>query len=420
MFGWEFPPYNKGGLGTACYGLSKGLSKEGIDISFVLPRKLDLNSDYIKFVFGEGGKSNYIINSLLEPYMAPKNFDEKRFGEDGGNENDKEDRDNSQNKGIYGKDLFSEVERYASIAGDIAEKESFDIIHAHDWMTFKAGIAAKKRTNKPLVVHIHATEFDRTGGNGNNSIVYEIEKEGFQSADLIIAVSNFTKKMVVDKYNIDPLKIRVVHNSVEFENYTLEKAHSLSDCNKLILFLGRITLQKGPDYFIEAAKKVLDYYPNVYFIIAGSGDMDRDIIKRVIEMGISDKVLFAGFLRGSDVHKAFQMCDLYVMPSVSEPFGISPLESLMNKTPVLISKQSGVSEVLKNCLKADFWDIDELTNKMVSVLRYNELKKCLTENGHNEVKTMDWRNSAKKCVDVYNELFNLKSPNLINPSKGVN
>lgn len=412
MFGWEFPPCHSGGLGTACYGLTKWLSKQGVDISFVLPKKLNVNSDYVKFVFGnelnysdKNFVNNYVINSFLEPYMSSQSFYETKESWEERVRNDRNFVEESSENDTYGKDLFSEVERYASIAEEIANQESFDLVHAHDWMTFKAGISIKNKTKKPLIVHIHATEFDRTGGNGNNEYVYQIEKEGMESADIVIANSEFTKRTIIEKYGINPLKVKVVHNSVEFENYDLKKVHALSEKNKMVLSLGRITLQKGVDYFVEAAKKVLEHYPNVYFVVAGSGDMDKFIIRRAAELGIANRVLFTGFLRGEDVNKAYQMCDLYVMPSVSEPFGISPLESLMNNTPVLISKQSGVSEVLKNCLKVDFWDVDEMANKIISVLKYDELQKCLKENGYEEVKNMSWSTPAKKCIELYGELL---------------
>lgn len=393
MFGWEFPPYNVGGLGTACQGLTKALSSKGVEIIFVLPRKVDLNVSYLKLVYGdsENSKRIYLVNSLLKAYHSSSSYKDAFCLHD--------------KKAIsYGEDLFSEVERYGEVAGEIARNEFFDVIHAHDWLTFKAGIAAKNATGKKLVVHVHATEFDRTGGNGVNQYVYDIEKQGMEVADLIIAVSNFTKNKIVDHYGIPPEKIRVVHNAVEFENYTLEKAHKLKENNKIVLYLGRLTLQKGPDYFIYAAKKIIEKVPNTIFIIAGTGDMERFLIRKVAEMGISDRVLFTGFLRGDDIRKAYQMADVYVMPSVSEPFGITPLESIANGTPVIISKQSGVSEVLNHCLKVDFWDIDQISNKVISLLKYPELHTTIKENAVKEVQKITWDNPASKCLDAYKEV----------------
>jgi glycosyltransferase involved in cell wall biosynthesis len=226
-----------------------------------------------------------------------------------------------------------------------------------------------------------------------------------EEADQIIAVSNFTKRTIINKYGINPNKIKVVHNAVEFENYTLHEMHTLKKTKKIVLFMGRITLQKGPDYFVYAAKKVSEYYPNVVFVVSGSGDMEKAIIRKVADMGMADKFIFTGFLRGKDIYEAYHMADLYVMPSVSEPFGITPLEALKAQTPVLISNQSGVSEVLNHCLKADFWDVDDIANKIVSVLKYNELYRSLKENGSKEIKNINWNESARRCVDIYNDLL---------------
>jgi len=306
----------------------------------------------------------------------------------------------TKTKSMYGGNLFSEVKRYAQKAQQIAEEQEHDIIHAHDWMTYQAGYAAKKISGKPLVLHIHATEFDRTGGNGLHPFVHQIEREGFENADKIIAVSRFTKRKLVEKYNVNPDKIEVVHNAVELTPQPVRKERT-----KNVLFLGRVTLQKGPDYFISAAKRVLELRKDVTFIMAGSGDMQRSQIEKAAELGIGDKILFTGFLRGKDVDKAYQMADLYVMPSVSEPFGITPLESLNNNVPVLISKQSGVSEVLHHCLKVDFWDIDEMASKIISVLDNDILWKSLRKNGAKEVSKFSWNEPASKCVNVYDNLM---------------
>lgn len=396
MFGWEFPPWNQGGLGTACYGLTKGLSHHGAEVIFVLPRAPpEANGGHVKLVSASSIKGIRFktINSPLVGYMTSEEYQQKV----------KEGlltKKESSGGDLYGKDLFEEVERFALKARLIAESEEFDVIHAHDWLTYKAGVIAKQATGKPLVVHMHATEFDRTGGNGVNQYVYDIEKKGMQEADAVICVSNFTRQMVVDRYGIDPGKLYVVHNAVEFTNFK-EPKRQLSELDKVVLFLGRITLQKGPDYFIETARKVIDYEPKAKFVVAGNGDMLPRMIHRAAELGIGDKVLFAGFLKGEDIDRAYKMASLYVMPSVSEPFGITPLEAMRNGTPVLISKQSGVSEVISNCLKTDFWDIDEMANKIVSVLRYKPLHESLSEDGSREVKKFNWDIPAKKCLDVY-------------------
>lgn len=393
MFGWEFPPYNSGGLGIACYGLTKALTSTGAEVIFVLPKKVDIKDNQFKILYGDETitrSKHYIVNSVLKPYVTSESY--VREIEQG------------IPKGMYGNTLLEEVIRYGELARDIATQEDFDVIHAHDWLSMKAGIAAKEVSGKPLIVHIHATEFDRTGGN-NNQMVYDIEREGMHAADKIITVSQFTKNKVVEHYGVPESKVCVVHNGTELEPSEYEAVYHLKKNNKIVLFVGRITIQKGPDYFIDAAKRVLEKDPNVRFIFAGSGDMQRAMIEKSAQLGISDKVLFAGFLRGKELANAFKMADVFVMPSVSEPFGLVPLEAMNHGTPVIISKQSGVSEVLTHCLKMDFWDIDEMANKILATLKYSALHKTLQENGQKEVKTITWENPAQRCIGLYNTLL---------------
>jgi glycogen synthase len=402
MFGWEFPPFNSGGLGTACYGLTKGLSQKGVDVTFVIPKAPgNPKADHVNLLVADNLEKIKLkhIDSPLVAYITSKQYREIM-------------RDALINQGknesnaLYGKNLFDEVYRYAQKARLIAENEDFDVIHAHDWLTFQAGMEAKKVSGKPLIVHVHATEFDRTGGNGLHQYVYEIEKQGMHAADLVLAVSQFTKNKIVEHYGVPPEKVRVVHNAVEFtnfnDNYSLK---GIGKDNKVVLFLGRITLQKGPDYFLYAAKKVLEKNPNARFIMAGSGDMEPFIINKAAEMGIADKFLFAGFLRGEDIDRAYSLADVYVMPSVSEPFGITPLEAMRNGTPVIISKQSGVSEVISHCLKVDFWDVNDIANKILAVLNYKELHGCMMENGSTEVKRFSWEHPAAKCLEAYKHVL---------------
>ncbi|MDA3836696.1 MAG: glycosyltransferase family 4 protein [Nanoarchaeota archaeon] len=402
MFGWEFPPFNSGGLGTACEGLTKALAKQNAEITFVMPKRVDLSLDFMKLSFADDHTASnkimreYYFNSPLQAYSNEETYEICI---------NTENQTEEKKKTIYGKDIYEEVLRYASVGEQIAGREDFDIIHAHDWLTFKAALAAKKASGKFMVAQIHATEFDRTGNGSVNQRVYEIEKEGLQGADLVITVSNFTKQKVMKHYGIPEEKIRVVHNANDFSEYTIRQLNDLKKNKKVVLFLGRITLQKGPDYFVQAAKKTLEHYPNAIFVVAGSGDMENQMIRQVASLGLADKFIFAGFLRGDDTKRAYQMADLYVMPSVSEPFGLTPLESMINGTPTLISNQSGVSEVVDNCLKTDFWDVDDMTNKIVSVLRYNELYKCLQTNGTEEVKKLTWDKPARRCVDIYEELL---------------
>jgi glycosyltransferase involved in cell wall biosynthesis len=385
MFGWEFPPYSSGGLGTACYGLTRSLAKKGTKITFVLPYYpgemdfLDIISTNITFKR---------VSSPLRPYLSSARYAILRGA--------------GSTPAMYGESLFDEVYRYGEEAKKIAAETEFDVIHCHDWMTFMAGIFSKQLKHKPLVVHVHSTEFDRTGGNSVNQYVYDIERYGMEQADLVIAVSNFTKRIIMQHYGIPEWKIKVVHNAVDPKTHSGEHVPKRE---KLVLFLGRITLQKGPDYFLYAAKKVLEHDPDVKFIIAGKGDMERFIIEKSAELGISRNVLFAGFLSGKDIERAYRMADLYVMPSVSEPFGITALEAIQLGTPVLISKQSGVSEVIKHALKADFWDVNDLANKILAVLRYRSLHHVLQEHSSQEIAKFSWDTPAQKCIDIYNQLL---------------
>lgn len=391
MFGWELPPFNSGGLGVACYGLAKALADKDVEITFVLPRRIAVTCDFMHIIFA----------SDLKPF--PKQWDQQiTYTYPALYKTILPDTQNS----IYAS-LLEEVLYYGSVAELIASNESFDIIHAHDWLSFPAAMMAKKISGKPLVSHIHATEFDRTGNTYGNHVIYDIEKAGMQSADSIVAVSNFTKDILLNKYEIAPTKITVVHNGVEKTTTPIEEEIlALKKENKIILFVGRLTLQKGPDYFLQMAKKVLAYDPHVIFVMVGSGDMKEQLIRETVRLGISDNIIFTGFLRDAQLKQLYASADLFVMPSVSEPFGITGLESAMNGTPVLVSKQSGVSEVLTHALQVDFWDIDEMTNKILAVIGYAALKRTLKKNVVREVQKQTWDNSAEKIRNVYQSLVN--------------
>jgi glycosyltransferase involved in cell wall biosynthesis len=406
MFGWEFPPFKSGGLGTACYDLTKGLSNQGIDVTFVMPVAPEgADAEFVNLVGANNFAKNLKlrkIGSILSPYQSFSSYAEalKHLSSTA--------RTGAGSSDVYGYNLYQEVYRYSVAAGEIAEEDDFDVIHVHDWMTYQAGMTAKEISGKPLVAHIHATEFDRTGGNPNQ-IISNMEQKGLQEADIVIANSNFTKNNVIKHYNINPDKIEVVHWGIDPENpyYGLNQKSPFND-EKIVLFLGRITIQKGPDYFVEAANRVLKYLPNTKFVVAGSGDMFERMINRADELNILDRFLFTGFLKGADVHKAFQMADLYVMPSVSEPFGLVALESLKNGTPIMISKQSGVSEVVNHALKVDFWDIDEMTNKIVNVLKYPELHSELKDNSFREVQGFNLDEPAQKTRHIYEKAISIK------------
>lgn len=427
MFGWEFPPHISGGLGTACYGLAKGLSSmKDTHITFVVPKVYggedgqfidligasDIPAAKKRIRLGKIGQLvDYLeIKSGLIPYRQPEENTAKKslagcaFAVDCVDELIKSDRDGKLPfSGQYGNDLFAEIARYAIVADVIAQNQQFDVIHAHDWLTFPAGIVAKKRTGKPLVVHVHATDYDRSGGSVNPD-VYNIEKRGMMAADRVVTVSNLTRMAVIDKYGIQPDKVVTVYNAVEpcrgFGRTSL--ARGIDD--KIVTFLGRITTQKGPWCFVDAASLLLQKMNNVHFVMAGCGDLMEEMICRVAKLKISDKFHFAGFLKGDDVYRLFQMSDVYVMPSVSEPFGISPLEAMQSGVPVVISRQSGVSEILDYAIKVDFWDVDSIADAIYGILKYPALSRMLARGGKMESGNLRWLDSAKKLNKIYHEL----------------
>ena len=415
MFGWEFPPHISGGLGTACYGLTKGLSLNGVEVTFVMPKASgDEDQAYTKIInasdvevdprhaefYTRQTEASFIqVNSQLVPYVGLDDYYNVVNQIDSGLIPSGGTKRKYIFSGGYGKNLMEEVNRYAEIAGEIARNEEFDIIHAHDWLTYRAGIAAKRVSGKPLVVHIHATEYDRSGENNRNDIVYNMEREGMSAADSVCAVSDLTRNIVIEKYGIDANKVYTLHNAVVPSDKKVTRDKFVKE--KIVTFLGRVTFQKGPDYFVETAKLVLDKDPNVRFVLAGDGDMMQHIITRVAELGISDRFHFTGFLRGDDIDKMFGMSDVYVMPSISEPFGISPLEAMRAKVPVVISKQSGVAEVLQHAIKVDFWDINATADAIYGLLHYPALSNLFSVKGAEEVNNLKWENVAKKLKVIY-------------------
>jgi len=420
MLGWEFPPFISGGLGTACYGLTKAMDQLGMEVTFVLPRMVESGyATHVKllspgswtsatsFMFSELKNVRFhAINSALEPYSTPDAY--RRRIEETLRQKQKMHGGTisaaSQHIGgdDYSRDMYTEVHRYAAVAVELAKDEQFDIVHAHDWMTYPAGIAVAAISEKPLIVHVHSTEFDRSGEHVNQ-MIYDIERQGMERADKVIAVSHYTRSTIISRYGISGEKVEVVYNGVERNgNWSLAET-GINTNEKIVLFLGRITMQKGPEYFLQAAKKVLEMMDDVKFVMVGSGDMMHRSIEMAAELGIGHKVLFTGFLRGEDVQKIYKMADLYVMPSVSEPFGIAPLEALNHDVPVIISKQSGVSEVLMHALKVDFWDTAEIANKIIAVLKYPPLQETLANHGNFEVRKLRWKDAAAKCVRIYEE-----------------
>ena len=422
MFGWEFPPHIAGGLGTACFGLTKGLAKHDVDILFVMPSASGdedqsavsiINASEVPVMESWLDAKEFLnkvefmkVTSQMVPYIDPREYTEVARREiTKGEYEEFKVRYGSCFKfsGKYGKNLMEEVSKYAMVAASIAAKNEFDVIHAHDWLTYAAGIAAKRISGKPLVIHVHATEYDRTGENVNTQ-VYAIERMGMLAADKVITVSNLTRNIVINKYKIDPAKVVTLHNAVDFNEFKhVEAKRGVKE--KIVTFLGRITFQKGPEYFIEAANKVLKRCDNVRFVMAGNGDLMNRSIRRVAKLGIADKFHFTGFLRGDDVKRMFAYSDVYVMPSVSEPFGISPLEAMKSNVPVIISKQSGVAEVLKYAIKTDFWDIDAMADAIYGLLKYPALPEFSASKGMDEVNSLKWENAALKLKGIYSEVI---------------
>ena len=424
MFGWEFPPHIAGGLGTACYGIVKGLAENGVQTIFVMPSASGdedgsvatiINASDVPVVSTSSSVDEFVnmvkfmkVGTNMIPYVDPEQFyemveAEKRLREES---TDKHIGEKFRFSGKYGSNLMEEVARYAMVGGTIAmeHKDEFDLIHAHDWLTYLAGIAAKELTGKPLVVHVHATSFDRGTEDMIDSRVFDIEKRGMEAADRVIAVSDLTRNIVINKYGISPDKVVTVHNAVDFsgrENLNVERG--LKD--KVVTFLGRITFQKGPEYFIEAAAKVLKRTEHVHFVMAGSGDMMNRSIRHAARLGISDRFHFTGFLRGTDVQKMFALSDVYIMPSVSEPFGISPLEAMRSNVPSIISNQSGAAEVLKYAFKVDFWDVDAMADDIYALLNYPALADFAAKEGYDEVNRLKWNHAAAKMKKVYESVI---------------
>ena len=423
MFGWEFPPHISGGLGTASYGLTKGMATlDDLEVIFVVPkawgdedqsivRLVGANKVPVAFkqVYYKGFRrtlETIEVSSRIVPYTDPEDFWKMTRTEVTGHNlmvqtNDSGTVDFS---GRYDCSLMEEISKYAVVASVIAEENDFDIIHAHDWLAYPAGIAAMEVSGKPLVIHVHATDFDRSGGSVNPD-VYRIEKNGMDAASKIITVSNLTRDIVINKYNIDPAKVETVYNAVE--PVEINSVHFIRKGfdEKVVTFLGRITMQKGPEYFIEAAYKVLQKMDNVRFVMAGSGDMMEKMMRRAAALKITDRFHFTGFLKGTDVFTMLDMSDVYIMPSVSEPFGISPLEAMQSNVPVIISKQSGVAEILTHAVKTDFWDIDAMADAIYAILNYYPLADTIIKNGKEEVIKLKWDNSAKHVRDIYKSVL---------------
>ncbi|MBP7954606.1 MAG: glycosyltransferase [Parabacteroides sp.] len=415
MFGWEFPPHILGGLGTASYGLTRGMALQpDMDITFVIPKPWgDEDQSFLKIVGAcntpivwRDVDYNYVKNRLGEK-MSPEEYYKLRdtiyadFSYRGVN-----DLGCIEFSGRYPDNLLEEINNYSIVAGVIARAESFDVIHAHDWLTYPAGIHAKQISGKPMVIHVHATDYDRSRGNVNPE-VYAIEKNGMDFADHIITVSNLTRNTVIEKYHQDPSKVTTVHNAVEplsQDIVSIQDKRGVKD--KVVTFLGRITMQKGPEYFVEAAAKVLEKADNVRFVMAGSGDMMDQMIRLAASRNISDRFHFTGFMKGKQVYEVLKSSDVYVMPSVSEPFGISPLEAMQCGVPSIISKQSGCAEILDYAVKVDYWDIEAMADAIYGIITYPAMYQFLKEEGKREVDNIKWEYAGQKVRRIYDQVMN--------------
>lgn len=413
MFGWEFPPHILGGLGTASYGLTKGMAMQpDMDITFVLPKPWgDEDHSFLKII---GACNTPVVwrdvtwnhvNSRLSQFMIPQEYFELRnhiYADF--NYITTNDLGCIEFSGRYPDNLLQEINNYSIVAGVIARTYNFDIIHSHDWLTYPAGMHAKNILGKPLVLHVHATDFDRSRGNVNPT-VYQIEKDGMDHADHIICVSNLTRQTVIDKYHQNPNKVTTVHNAVaplSADILALKPEKHIK--GKVVTFLGRITMQKGPEYFVEAAARVLEKTKDIHFVMAGSGDMMERMIYLAAEKGLSDRFHFTGFLKGKQVYEMLKRSNVYIMPSVSEPFGISPLEAMQCGIPTIISKQSGCAEILDKAIKVDYWDIDAIADAVYGICKYPSLAEYLSVEGRNEVSNIKWEFAGQKVRDIYNNL----------------
>ncbi|MBI1369178.1 MAG: glycosyltransferase [Planctomycetes bacterium] len=461
MLGWEFPPFISGGLGTACYGLTRAMSRQNIEVVFVLPKPVPASasaSGHVKLVspasplknIGHDGDDDdesiseaerlrraveragvefrAIPSPIASPYpAAPPSPGARRKRVRFGRIEYIEELDHGAYSprakaaiariaaalpepthhhrppagNDYAGNVVDEAQRYAHLALRLARAEHFDVIHAHDWMTYPAALAVAGASGRPLVVHVHSTEFDRSGEHVNQQI-YDIERRGMHGAISVVCVSYLTRNICIHRYGVPASKVHVVYNGIE-SDAALPPRTGIRKADRIVLFLGRITMQKGPEYFVAAAKKVLDKIDNVKFVMAGSGDMAQQVIAMAAEMDIGHKVLFTGFLRGADVEKVFRMADVYVMPSVSEPFGIAPLEAIRHDVPVIISRNSGVAEVIQHALKVDFWDVDDMADKIIAVLRHPPLSQTMREHADIEARQLTWDGAAHKCMQIYQQ-----------------
>lgn len=400
MLGWEFPPYFAGGVGVVCEALSRALAARGEEITFIMPSgPATASAEHLRLlvVSQHGPRARLVrVPALLEAYQTRGEY-ARSYGSKGSLI--------GAHGGLYGPDLIAEVRRFGSEVAQVVEDLDleFDVIHAHDWTTFPAGLELKSRTGKPLVVHVHITEFDKTGGQHADPEIYAIEQQGMLGADTVITVSHLLKERCIWQYHADAERVRVVHNGVERTRAGL-RPRPLIKSGKVVLFLGRVTLQKGPDYFVEAARRVLDVDPNVTFVLAGAGDMTLRLVERSAELGIGSRMLFTGFVDREEAARLFATADVFVMPSVSEPFGLVALEAMDRGVPVILSRQSGANEVIRHALKVDFWDVNDMADKILAALAYPTLHGEISKHADRELAGLSWASAAEQVQQVYREV----------------
>ena len=404
MLGWEYPPFYTGGTGTVCKELCEALGHKDVEITYVMPHGPEdlpekLKTDKFKLIITNRKYKNIRYEKTNTDFIAYMDSVSLK------NSSNQEISTEHPKEPIYGKNLAQEVNKFTKAMVELTAEEEFDLIHAQDWVTFPAGIALKEKTKKPLIAHMHITEFNKTGMQHADPFVYTIEKKGMETADKVVAVSNRLKKIITEKYMIDEKKIDVIHHApIPMNQNIYFDGKELKGKDKLVLFAGRLTLQKGPDWFIKAAEKVLEYEKNVKFVMAGKGDMMDELMNKVAEKGLGTKITFLGFFTREQADKLFSMADVYVCPSVEEPFCVIPHEAQMKKTPVVLSKQTGIAEVFQNSLKVDFWDVEKMASHIISLLRYPDLHTELNGNGYKEVTSITWGTPAQQCIELYNKL----------------
>lgn len=396
MLGWELPPHNSGGLGVACYHLSKALALKGTSIDFVVPYAAKHeNIDFMTIhsatklsplhKFGMGAYDSSFVSGIVE-----------------------------RSKGGLPTTIREIQHRYVQFIEDFAAKNDFDAIHAHDWLTMEAGVRAKQLTDKPLIVHVHATEFDRAGGHAGNPIVHEIEYQGLVMADRIIAVSNATKQIIVKKYRIPADKVEVVYNAIdpssfdpsyEYDHRTYRYLEGLKEEGYTVISaVTRLTIQKGLGNLVRALAKAVDKYDRLVLLLAGDGEQRDELIRLAADLGVSDKVFFTGFVRGKQWRDAYSVSDVFVLSSISEPFGLTALEAAHHDTALIITRQSGVGEVLHSIFRYDFWDVDRLADQLVGIATSPALKESLRQNVRREYDRISWHDVAQQCVDMYDHI----------------